>query len=90
MKTAGFTEQEINQFADARLLVLVNKARQFDLGKQGAKQKLKKPMPKVVKPGAKRNPQQTQVTAVQKQRQKLKKSGDMKDAALLFKHLRGN
>lgn len=49
----GFSGEEVAQVTDARLVKLAHMAMQFSKGEKGAKEKLVKPLPKVLKPGTK-------------------------------------
>lgn len=81
----GFTDRELKmRFADPRFLALVHKAARWDLLQQGkpAAVATASKAPPVVKVGAVTN---TQTVSKDKAlRQRLKQSGDLKDAAALF------
>lgn len=85
MGNLGFSDQEQNQIADARLLSALYKAMMFDKGKKGAKEKLAKPMPKVLKPGKSPSKQDVSLEKTEKLKNKLKETGDWRDAVALLK-----
>jgi hypothetical protein len=81
----GYTEDELAQVIDPRFVKLAWKAAQFDklqAGKQTALQTAQK-APPVVKPGAS-NPTAARESKYKDMRGRLKKSGDLRDAAALF------
>lgn len=80
----GFTEQEMMDSTDARLFMLLHKAKQADSAKKVATKKRVKASPKrSLKPSS---PQEVTQTQRQKQaHQNLKKTGKVDDAAAAFK-----
>ena len=81
----GYSEEELSQVIDPRFVKLAWKAAQFDKlqsGKQTALQTAQK-APPVVKPGAS-NPTAARESKYKDMRTRLKKSGDLRDAAALF------
>lgn len=81
----GYTEDELGQVVDPRFVKLAWKAAQFDKlqsGKSAALQAAQK-APPVVKPGAS-NQTAVRESKYKDARQRLKKSGDLRDAAALF------
>jgi hypothetical protein len=84
----GFSESEINQIADARIFTALYKAMQFDKGSTAAKTKLVKPMPKVIKPGARVNRNQLALEDLAKKKATLKKSGNPDDLLALLRATR--
>lgn len=83
----GFTENDIANAADHRLIVLARKAMLFDQNTSKtdvAKKKVVK-VPKVMKPGAPKTTEQSNNEKVTQLQSKLRKSGDTKDALALLK-----
>lgn len=85
LKSEGFTDNEIAAVSDARIVKLSHMAMQFKNGKEISQKKLKKPLPKVLKPGSKPSKTTVNNEKLKQARDKLRKSGDMKDAAALLK-----
>ena len=88
MGTLGFTDVEQNQLVDARLLNALYKSMMFDKGKAGAKQKLSKPLPKILKGGKPPSKQDFNLEQQAKMKDKLKESGSMNDAVALLRSRR--
>lgn len=84
----GFSNDEIGMIGDSRLQVLMFKAMMFDKGKTQAKKKLSKPIPKMTKGGKTPSKQELSLEQSQKLRNRLKETGDWKDAVELFKNRR--
>lgn len=86
-KDVGFTEDELNSIADARHLLVLDKARRYDelmsKRKVGA-EKMSKDLPPVVKPGAPKAAGQEKVGKVKAARTQFNKTGDVRDAAAVF------
>lgn len=85
LKSAGFSEQEISATADARSIKLAYLAMQHEKGTQKVAEKTKKPLPKVIKPGAKKSTTDINEAKVRDIRKRLKKSGNLEDAVSLFR-----
>ena len=84
----NFSNEEIGQMADSRLLRMMYNSMQFEKGKQGAKQKKVRKVPKVVKSGNRVDKGQVSLEAAQKARNRLKESGSMEDAVAILKSRR--
>jgi hypothetical protein len=85
---AGFSEQEIDSWADHRAFVVLDKALKYDKSqkvKDAAKKKLTPPG-KVVRPGAAKKPKKA-VPELQRAKARLAKTGRIEDAARAFMHL---
>lgn len=87
-QTQGFSENEINQIADARVMTLIYKAMMFDKGSAGVKSKLSKPLPKVIKPSARVGKHQVALEELNTKRNALRKTGSDQDALALLKSMR--
>jgi hypothetical protein len=87
-KDIGLTEDEVRGIADARHLVLLDKARRYDelqvKKRELTNKKVSKDLPPVVKPGAPKAAGQERTSRVKQARAQLGKSGSIKDAASLF------
>ncbi len=87
-KKVGFTEEELNGIADARALLLLDKARKYDelqvKKKAVEERKVDKDLPPVVRPGAPKATGQEKAQRVKAARAQLGKSGSVSDAAQLF------
>lgn len=82
LKDQGFGKEEIASAADHRLIVMAHKARLYDEGRKSvdtAKKKLEK-VPKMVKPGAKKSPQDSQNQKIKRLEEQLSKTGSLDDA----------
>lgn len=84
----GFSQQEISSIADARIFTALYKAMMYDKGTTGAKQKLQKPKPKLIKPSARTSKGQVQMEELAKKVAILKKSGKEEDMLALLKATR--
>ena len=84
----GFTEQELGQIADSRLLKWAYQSMMYEKGITGAKQKKVRTVPKVVKAGNRPDKGQVSLEAQQKARARLKNSGSMDDAAAILRSRR--
>jgi len=82
-KTLGFTEQELNQVYDHRAVVAIRKAALYD--ELMEKRKQLKPTPKqttkAATPGTSQPRKESQSRTVKRKRQRLAKTGSVKDAA---------
>ena len=87
----GFTEQDVMEASDHRLIVLARKAMLFDRGqsKVNAAKKKVRTVPKVMKPGTPKPQEQASRDKVQKARAQLRKSGSLDDAYAALKAKRG-
>lgn len=86
VETLGFSENELKgRFADPRFLQLVHKAAKWDAlqATKGKSLEAVKSAPPVLKPGASK-PGAAQAQNYQDARAKLRKTGDVRDAAKLF------
>lgn len=87
-KKIGFTVEEIDSVADAKHLLVLDKARRYDemmsKRKVGEQVKASKELPPVVKPGAPKAAGQEQMSKQKVARQKFSKTGNVRDAADLF------
>jgi hypothetical protein len=91
-QTEGFSAEEINAISDHRQLLVAWKASQYDKLKKQAPKKLQKlkglPKPKnVLRSGARREASGDAQKQAQKNFDRLKKTGDERDAARLFEEL---
>ena len=82
----GFEAEDVSNVLDHRVFVMARKAMLFDKGQKqvDVSKKKVKTLPKVVKPGAKKSETDVNVERRKLGLQKLKKSGDVKDAASLI------
>lgn len=87
-KDIGWSDEEIGMMADHRLLVLLHKARLYDKGKQTVEKKLKKPIPKISKPGRRQTQTDISLEKQGKLRKELHDSGSMDAAAALLRSQR--
>jgi len=87
LKSNEFTEDDLKQVSDSRLWNLAYKAMLHDKGIRGAKEKLVKKVPKLIKSGKKAVNQN--IEQDQKLRKQLKESGKMQDAVALLRARRG-
>lgn len=88
-QSLGFSEQELSTITDPRVMHAIYKAAQWDklqAGKKDAQQKVSK-APPVVKPGATKGAGAMEAAAFAKQRQALKKSGKLDDAAAILNRM---
>lgn len=93
LKSRGFTDQEIGNAADHRILLMARDAmrwRQSAKNADVAKKKVIKIGKKVVKPGARQSQAEQRQEGLKPMRDKLRKSGDWKDAAALLSRMRNN
>jgi len=84
----GFTADEIKQIADNRLLKAFYQSMQYEKGQTGAKTKLVKKVPKVLKGGNRPSKDQVSLEAQAKAQQRLKQTGDWRDAVAALKSRR--
>jgi len=84
----GFSEKELNHVYDSRIVQALYESMQYRKGLSGAKTKLSKTLPKVLKPGARRDNSQISLDKIATQRAVLKKSGSIDDALALLKSMR--
>lgn len=90
-QSLGFTEQELSSLTDARVMHAIWKAAKWDAlqaGKSATKQQASK-APPVVRPGATKGASAVAAQQYQKQRQVLKHTGRVEDAARLLGRLIG-
>jgi hypothetical protein len=84
-KSIGFTDQELSQVYDSRAVSALYKSMMYDklvAGKPGAHKKVQS-APKTLKPGTS-NPKSSEQEAKKKDFERLRQSGNKKDAARLF------
>lgn len=84
---SGFTQDDINNAYDHRLLIMAEKARLHDEAKvkvDVTKKRIRK-VPKVMKPGAPKDAGQANVEQVQNAQRALRKSGALDDAVALLR-----
>jgi len=84
-KKIGFTDQEISQFYDHRAVTTLYKAMKFDELQSGKPQAKRKATPTAKAGAASGKP--TQTDALRQSKQRLAKSGSVRDAAVAFGHL---
>lgn len=84
----GFTDEEIGQIADSRILIALHDSMTLRKGKEGAKQKKVRTVPKVMKSGPRPSKDQVSIEAAEKARQRLKQSGSMDDAVAALRATR--
>lgn len=81
----GYTENELGQMIDSRMWVLADKAMKLDaIMAKTLDDKVTKAKPKTNRAGTSLTTDERKSEASRSQRQKLKKSGNVKDAAALF------
>lgn len=87
-KEIGWSESEIRDIADARVLMLLNQSRLYAQSqlkrKEALEKKVPKEVPKVAKPGAPQAVSKAKVKATQSAAQKLKSSGSLNAARDYF------
>lgn len=86
LRSAGFSEQEINNAVDHRMILIADKARKWDelqTSKTEVAKKIEKLPPKVERPGVGGNEGQANQAAMQR----LRKTGDVDDAAAALRAL---
>ncbi len=85
---AGFTPQDLDSYSDHRLVSISRKAALYDK-LMSAKPESKKvtPKPKQAKPGTPKTQEQKQAEKTAASRQKLRKTGNMRDAAVAIKQI---
>lgn len=78
----GFTNEDIASASDHRMILLARKAMLFDKGQDKAEVVKKKVLtiPKVMKPGAPKSPEQNKQAHKNEARARLRKSGSLEDA----------
>lgn len=81
----GFSQDEVSQVYDHRMVVLARKAMLFDKGQNKAEVAKKKVLtvPKVLKPGAPQTQEQGKQAKIAEAEKRLRKSGSMDDAVAL-------
>ena len=84
---AGMSQDEVANAVDHRLIVLARKAMLYDKGQNKAEVAKKKVMtiPKVMKPGAPKTPEQSKNIQKAQMKQRLQKSGSLEDALALLR-----
>lgn len=87
-KYYGFKPEEVANVVDHRMIRALHDALQYQQAKQ-AKPAPKGPAPKVIKPGAPAGSDDLRAREVTNLRQRLKKSGDLRDAAALWEKAGG-
>lgn len=85
LTSEGFTSDEIKAISDARVIKLAAWAMAYSKGKNEIPKKLNKPLPKVIKPGAKQSPDLSKSALLKKAQENLKKSGTVNDAVALLR-----
>jgi cell wall-associated NlpC family hydrolase len=80
----GFTEDDFQVVTDHRMIKVLQDAKAFRDGKEAAKPKLTKTVPKYVKPGQRQAVAGAVGRAVKQKRAALKRSGSIQDAASLL------
>ena len=87
LQSVGFTEQEVNQAYDSRMIVMARKAMLHDERdtKIEPQKKRLKTVPKTLASGAKKSENQTQREQRDKLKAKLKSSGKLEDAMALLR-----
>lgn len=88
LNSSGFEDNDINSIVDARLLSMAYKAMMFDKGTEGAKKKLAKKIPKLIKPGTKPGKNEMSIEMAKKHHDQLKKTGNPTDAVALLRAMR--
>ena len=81
----GFTPQEISQIADSRLLKAFYNSMMYEKGQKGAKTKLVRKVPKLMKGGKPATKNEVNLENRAKAREKLKQTGDWRDAVAALK-----
>ena len=87
LKARGFSDTEIEGVSDHRVLLMARDAmrwRESASKTDAAKKKIVKIAKKTIRPGAKQTKDEQRTEALQPIRQRLKKTGDWKDAAELL------
>ena len=84
--TVGFRPEEIDQLADHRSVLVIQKAMEYDklTKKVAPKKKAVKKVPKVQKSGRGNSKEDAATEAIKKKRTRLQKSGKQQDAASIF------
>ncbi|MDB4352379.1 hypothetical protein OAA60_03000 [Porticoccaceae bacterium] len=87
LNSVGYSEQELNQAYDSRMIVMARKAMLHDERdtKIEPQKKRLKTIPKTLKSGAQKSETQTQLEQRDKLKAKLKASGKLEDAMALFR-----
>jgi hypothetical protein len=87
LTSQGFSREDVIQAADHKMILLARKAMMFDRSSQNTKAALKKvaKVPKVMKPGSPKPPEQVNREETDKARQKLRQSGRIEDAFALLR-----
>lgn len=86
-KSIGFTDEELAQTVDHRMLVVLEKARLHDAvkGKVDVAKKRVHRLPKIARPGASKTADVVNMNAERKARANLRKSGDINDALAVMR-----
>lgn len=86
----GYSPQELNAVMDSRQIIIAHKAMLYDeMKKAGIKERKKiSKIPNTLKPG-KNTADKTKIKGLQAAKNKLKKSGSVKDAAIVLSQLKG-
>ena len=84
---SGMSQDEVANAVDHRLIVLARKAMLYDKGQNKAEVAKKKVMtiPKVMKPGAPKTPEQSKNIQKAQMKQRLQRSGSLEDALALLR-----
>lgn len=87
LKGQGMSAEEVAQATDHRLIVMARKAMLYDKGQNKAEVAKKKvvAIPKVMKPGAPKTPEQRKSIEKAQLKQRLQKSGSLEDALALLR-----
>lgn len=85
IKNLGFNEQEIDNIIDYRAILGLRQAWKFSKTQEAIKKKPTQSPARVGRPGSSNKPIKT--SAVKKERQRLKKSGKVSDAAKVFQRI---
>tara|TARA_R110000803_G_scaffold11850_2_gene35030 strand:- start:2539 stop:3612 length:1074 start_codon:yes stop_codon:yes gene_type:complete len=85
-ETYGYSPQDAATITDSRLMSMVQDAKRYREGLKGVEEKLNKPVPKFIKPGASKQVAASTAKArkVKAQRGKLRKTGSVQDTANLI------
>jgi hypothetical protein len=84
---AGMSQDEVANATDHRLIVLARKAMLYDKGQSNSDVSAKKVLtiPKVMKPGAPKTPEQSKSIQKAQMKQRLQRSGSLEDALALLR-----
>lgn len=91
VRAYGATPEDLSEFTDHRLVVLAQKAMEYDklMSKRDLAQKKVRSVPQVQAPGAARSKQEVDAATVKAMRDQFHKSGSIDDAAKLMRYLGG-